>query len=84
MKKQFIPKDHSAEIPEFPQKAPQKERGFFFPFFSFSAVSKRIKRRVHHHFEACHTCTVRDTTGSSFHCWVVGLGFFYIIITNPK
>lgn len=59
-----------------------------FPlFFSFPAISKRIKRRVHHHLKACHRCTARDTTGSSFHCCVVGLGFFWffiIIITNLK
>lgn len=57
-----------------------------FPLFSsFPAISKRIKRRVHHHLKACRRCITRDTTGSSFHCCIVALGFFCsIIITNLK
>lgn len=48
--------------------------GFSFPFFSFSAISKRIRRTTHHHSEAHHIRTVSDTTGRSFHCWVVSFG----------
>lgn len=49
------------------------------PFSSFSATSKRIKRRVHRHLKYI-TWQIGDTTGSSFHCLFV----FIILITNPK
>lgn len=38
---------------------------------------------MHHQFEACCICTVRDATGSNIHCWVVDLfGVFKLSLKN--